>query len=157
MATNRTSEHAGKQAKGLEAGVNLAIFKVSLSATFSVGDRYYIGKIPHRAKITDVVFIPGPAWAQAGEMALGLNGNSLSHEALFPSDSYSLAIYSIRSLANGRAILGNVGLQATSLSDERIIRFSDVVMSFGLTAGVGGSVGHVADVVVSYVLDDGGA
>lgn len=154
MGTIKTADHLGKQAKGIESGINQAIFKVSLSATFSVGDRFYIGRIPHRAKITDVVFLPAAGWAQAAEMALGLNGNSLSHEALFPSDSYSLAIYSIRDLATGRAVLGNAGLQATSLSDERIVRDLDVVMSFGLTAGVGGTVGHLCDVIIDYVLDD---
>lgn len=148
MATNRTADHLGKQAKAVHVGVNRAVARVSLSATFSAGDIYKIGRLPHGAILTGVVFLPGAANSGVAVFKVGIDGNSASYDALFASATYSAAI-ATSSVANS---LGNRGKGQLSLSDERIVRYADV--TFVPTAGV--SVGHIGDVVLDYVLDDAG-
>lgn len=146
MATIKTSEHAD-QPKAVHVGVNRAIMRVSLSATFSAGDIFYVGRIPHLAVVTDVVWIPGAAAAAAGVFHVGVNGNSLSAEALMASASYSLAVYPSSAPL---AVLGNRGRAQWSLSDERAVRYSDIAF----TPEIAVSVGHIGDLVIDYVLDD---
>jgi hypothetical protein len=145
MATNRTAGYLNSQAKAVESGVNGLLCRVSLSATFSAGDVYFIGKLPHRAKLVRAVWIPGPAASGVGVFKVGLNGNSLSEDAIFGSATYSAAIVTgSRGNCFGNAN-GNL-----SLSDERLVRFIDV--TFTPSAGV--TVGAVGDVFLEYVLDD---
>lgn len=144
MATIKTSAHAN-QAKTVHAGANVAVCRVSLSATFSAGDIHYVGRIPHGAVVTDVVFLPGAALGK-GIFKIGVNGNSASYDAFFTSDTYSQAIYTCAVLN----ALGTRGRPLYSLSDERIVRFSDV--TFVTTATT--SVGHIGDIVLKYTLDD---
>lgn len=146
MATNRTAGYLGAQAKHLETGLNVLICRVSLSATFSAGDIYYIGKLPHRAKLVDATWLPGAAASGVGVFKVGLNGNSLSEDAVFGSATYSAAVVRGSRLS----VFGNAGAGNLSLSDERLVRYTDV--TFTPSAAV--SVGHVGDVVLEYVLDD---
>lgn len=146
MATNKTSGYLGAQAKRLETGVNALIARVSLSATYSAGDIYYIGRIPHAAKLIDAVWLPGPAVAGGSVFKVGLNGNSLSEDAILASATYSAVV-----TRGGRlSCFGNAGAGNLSLSDERLVRYADV--TFTPSAGI--SVGHVGDVLLKYVLDD---
>lgn len=146
MATNKTAGYLNSQAKAVETGVNALICRVSLSATFSAGDVYYIGKLPHKAKLTRYAWFPGAAASGAGVFKVGINGNSLNDVALFASATYSQAVV----LGTVVGALGNRGASQLSLSDERLVRYSDV--TFIPAAAV--SVGHIGDVVIEYVLDD---
>lgn len=149
MATNKTSGHAN-QAKTVHVGVNRIVCRLSFSATFSAGDVYYVGRIPHGAVVTEVVFLPGAALTQMVATA-GINGNSASAAALIAvtgaaANTISQAVYRNPVLN----ILGTQGKPAFSLSDGRAVRYTDV--SFTPASGV--SVGHHGDIVIDYVLDD---
>jgi hypothetical protein len=145
MATIKTKDHAN-QAKTVHAGVNQVVCRLSLSATFSAGDVYYFGRLPDGAVVTEIVYLPGPAASDVAVAAFGVNANSLSTEALLVSDTYSQGIVT-SGIVNA---LGHRGAALYSLSDERIVRYIDV--TFRPTAGV--SVGHQADLVITYNLDD---
>jgi hypothetical protein len=149
MATIKTSGHSN-QPKTVHAGPNTVIMRGSFSATFSAGDVYYIGKIPHGAKITRTVFLPGAALTQAVG-TVGTNGNSASVASLFvgtgaSANTLSQAVYTNTVLNS----LGTRGAANFSLSDGRIVRYTDVTF----TPASGVSIGHHFDIVVDYVLDD---
>lgn len=145
MATIKTSGHAN-QAKTVHAGVNRVICRGSFSATFSAGDVYKIGRIPHGAVVTDVVFLPGAALTQLVG-AIGTDGNSASAQALWATGSTLSQAVATTAIPNS---LGTRGKGNYSLSDERIVRYTDVTF----TPASGVSVGHHFDLVIDYVLDD---
>lgn len=145
MATIKTKDHAN-QAKTVHAGVNQVVCRLSLSATFSAGDVYYFGRLPDGAVVTEVVYLPGAAAAGAAVGSFGVNANSLSTEAFLTSATYSQAVVTSGVVSS----LGHRGQGQYSLSDERIVRYIDV--TFRPAAAV--SVGHQADLVITYNLDD---
>jgi hypothetical protein len=137
MATIRVKGNL-TQPKAVHAGTNTALFRLSTSVTLSAGDKYLIGKLPHRAVPIEAVWYPGAA-QPAGFVAKF--GTSASEELFLGSATYSVATRSTRNMGPRFRV---------SLSDEQTIRFENVVAV--PTAGV--TVGHIGDLVVQYVLDD---
>jgi hypothetical protein len=129
---------AGFQAELPVVGSVDAIYKVSLSASWSSGDVHIIGKIPVGAIPVEAVWYPGAAFAATG---IAKFGTSASQELFFASDSYAES--GITVYRNTKA-LGTAAL--ISISDEHVVRYDNVVGVF--TAGV--SIGHVGDLVVRY-------
>lgn len=131
----------GQQPQAVHAGTNTAVFKVSLSASWSSGDVHVIGKLPNAAIPTDAVFYAGAA-SPAGFIAKF--GTSASQEMFGASQSWSLL-----GPRGTVALTRRYGSFAqVSLSDEVMPRFERVVMV--ATAGI--SIGHVGDLIVTYVM-----
>lgn len=129
----------GAQPETLHVGDNVAVCKVSLSASWSSGDIHVIGKLPNGAIPLDAVWYPGAA---SGTTAVAKFGTSASQEAFFASGSFSLAPSPHRT--NRR-----LGYAAQiSLTDTDRVMYENITMI--ATAGV--SVGHVGDLVVYYKL-----
>lgn len=131
---------AGSQAEGVHVGVNAAVCKVSLSASWSSGDVHYIGKIPHGAIPLDCVWYPGAAFAATG---IAKFGTSASQELFLASDSYA---------ESGTSLYRNIRTLGTtkqvSLSSDAANLWDYITMV--ATAGV--SIGHVGDLVVYYKM-----
>lgn len=128
------------QAEQVHVGINAAVCKVSLSASWSSGDVHRIGRIPNGAIPLDVVWYPGAAFAATGIAKFGL---SASQELFLASDSYAEA---------GTALYRNIrklgSAMQVSLSDDAAQLFDYITMV--ATAGV--SIGHVGDLVVYYKM-----
>lgn len=119
----------------VENGINVAICRISLSATTSAGDVLLIGKLPNGAIPTDCVFYPGPALAANTIWKFGW---SASQAGLLTSKSYSAAVER-----------GNVALtQPISLSDDARVMFEYIVAV--PTSVV--TVGHVGNLIVNYKM-----
>jgi hypothetical protein len=127
----------GANPEMVHVGNNVALCKISLSATLSSGDVHLIGKIPHGAIPTGAVFYPGAANAGVAVMKFG---TSASQELFFASATYSQAV------ATSTRPLGY--RQQISISDDARVLFDYITMV--ATAAV--SVGHVGDLVVTYKL-----
>ena len=124
---------AGAQPQTVHAGPNVAVCRISISATTSVGDVLRIGKLPNGAIPTDVVFYPGAAFA-AGIWKFGI---SASQAAFIASATVSAVTR------------GNVGLSWNlSLSDDARVLFDHIV---GVPSAAV-TVGHQGNLVVSYVM-----
>lgn len=137
MATIITGIAQINQAEAVEKGVNAAIFKVSLSVSWSSGDIHKIGKLPHGAIPLGAVFYPGAALSG---VAVAKFGTSASQELFLASATYSQAAYtSTRKLGPQMQI---------SVSDDPGLAYEWVTMV--ATAGV--SVGYVGDLVVNYKM-----
>ena len=135
------ADRSGHLGEANHAGLNVAVMHISLSASWSSGDVHFIGKIPHGAIPVDAVFYCGAASPAA---FLAKFGTSASQELFGGSQSWSLL-----------APRGTVALTRkygyavqVSLSDDAMPRFENVVMV--ATAGI--SIGHVGDLIVSYVM-----
>jgi hypothetical protein len=127
---------AGAQPEALHVGQNVAVCKVSLSASWSSGDIHRIGKLPQGAIPLDAVFYPGAA-SPVGLVAKF--GTSASQELFFASATYSIAARCTRILGTSKQI---------SLTDDARVLFDYVTM----VATAGCSIGHVGDLVVYYKL-----
>lgn len=141
MATIDVANTAKVPPKAIHAGANQVAYRLSTSLTLSAGDVYRLGKLPHRAIVTEVVFFAGPALPATAVIKLGI---SASQELFFTSATRALAVERT-AIAQGTRRVALV-----SFSDEAPVRYENVVAV--ATAGV--SVGHQCDLVVSYVLDD---
>lgn len=128
------------QPEQVHIGDNVAVCKISLSATMSAGDVHQIGKLPNGAIPLDAVFYPGAALA-AG--AVAKFGTSASQELFFASATFSQAAMAVwrctRKLGTALAV---------SISDEARVNYDFITMV--ATAGV--SVGHMGDLVVYYKM-----
>jgi hypothetical protein len=127
---------AGAQPEAVHTGQNVAVCKISLSASWSSGDVHRIGKLPQGAIPLDAVFYPG-AGSPVGFVAKF--GSSASQELFFGSATYSIATRCSRVLGTSKAI---------SLSDDARVLYEYVTM----VATAGCSIGHVGDLVVYYKL-----
>lgn len=139
MATIDVENSANVPGKAIHAGPNIVIYRLSTSVTLSAGDVYRLGRIPHGIIPVDAVWYPGPA-QPAGFVAKF--GTSASQEAFFASATYSVTSRTTIPQGTRRIALH-------SLSDDASPRYDRVVAV--PTAGV--SVGHIGDLVVTYVLD----
>lgn len=135
----------GSQPQATAAGgVDTLIMRVSLSVSFSAGDTYRIGKIPHGAIPLGAVWYSGAA---SGAALVAKAGTSASLSLFLGSLTYSNTGISGSNPAGN--IVKKLGTQAQiSLSDEAMPRFEYV--RFTPTANV--SIGHVGDLVVSYKM-----
>lgn len=137
MATVTLGNAAGNQAEVIHAGIVAAIFKISLSASWSSGDIHRIGKIPHGAIPLGAVFYGGSANSGA---TVAKFGTSASQELFLASATYSNAAYtSTRKLGPQMQI---------SLSDDPGLAYEWVTAV--MTAGA--SIGYVGDLVVTYKM-----
>jgi hypothetical protein len=130
----------GAQPETLHVGDNVAVCKISLSASWSSGDVHVIGKIPNGAIPIDSVFYPGSAFAATG---IAKFGTSASQELFFASDSYAES-----GVLNYRTARKLGYAMQISLSDDARVLHENIVMV--ATAGV--SIGYVGDLVVYYKL-----
>lgn len=137
MATVTLGNAERGQPEAVERGVNVAICRISLSATASLDSVWRVGKLPHGAIPLDAVFYPGAA-APAGLVTRF--GTSASTELFFASDTASV-VRTALALGTARQI---------SLSDEAMPRFEYITMGGGVAIGV--SVGHVGDLIVYYKM-----
>lgn len=128
---------AGVQSKTLEKGVNRIVARISLSATTSAGDVIRFAKLPHGALVTNVVILPGSAFAAK----ILKVGTSASPDAFFASATFS--VLTEKYLGSGFKI---------SLSDEAIQRYDYATLQQPAAM----TVGYQMDVVLDYVLDDTG-
>jgi hypothetical protein len=129
----------GAQAEAVENGINVAVCKISLSASWSSGDVHRVGKLPNGAIPVDAVFYPGAA---SGTGFVAKFGTSATQELFFASASFSLAPASTRCSRR----LGYA--QQISISDDARVMYDYITM----VATAGCSVGHVGDLVVSYKM-----
>lgn len=140
MATVTLSSADKNQPEAVENGLNIALCKVSLSATASLDSVWRIGKLPHGAIPLDAVWYPATA-APTGFVTRF--GTSASTEMFFASDSWAetaLVPYrTAKQLGTQRQI---------SLSDDAMPRFEYITMGGGVAIAV--SVGHLGDLVVYY-------
>ncbi len=131
----------GGQPEQVHVGINVAVCKVSLSASWSSGDVHVIGKIPNLAIPVDAIWYPGAA---TGATFVAKFGTSASQELFFASDSYgtneSTGLFrSIRALGAAKAV---------SLSDDARVLYDNITM----VSTANTSVGHVGDLVVFYKM-----
>jgi hypothetical protein len=140
MATVDTRYYTTSQPEAVIKGVNVAVFRISLSLSVSSGDVHRIGKIPHGAIPLDAVLIPGSALPANG--AIAKFGTSASQELFFKSASLSTGGLIRTSIALGTA-------QQISLSDDRMPRYESIVMVNTATLL---SVGYMADLIVYYKM-----
>jgi hypothetical protein len=140
MATITLGNASRNQPEAVNIGDNVAVCRVSLSVSLSVGDVHRIGKIPHGAIPLDAVWYPGADFAATG---IAKFGTSASQELLFASDSWAesgTSVYrTVRKLGTAMQV---------SLSDDAMPRF-DYLTMVG-TAGI--SIGHVGDLLVYYKM-----
>ncbi len=140
MATRYIGNSQRNQPQAVHAGVNSVLFRISASATVSVGDTWVIGKIPHGAIPTGSVFFP----------AVQVNakfGTSASLELFFISDTYSTAL-----TAQGGGVPSPNRLGSAfqiSVSDDAIARYENVTMVAGTTDA---TLGYIGDLVVTYIM-----
>lgn len=142
MATVTLGNADGNQPEAVHIGVNVAICRVSLSATVSLDSTWRIGKLPHGAIPLDAIFYPGAA-APAGFVTRF--GTSASTELFFASDSWAEAAgtnyRTARQLGTARQI---------SLSDDAMPRFEYITMGGGVAIAI--TVGHMGDLIVYYKM-----
>jgi hypothetical protein len=124
------------QPEAVENGANIAVCKISLSASWSSGDVHLIGKLPNGAIPVDAVFYPGAAHG-AGFVAKF--GTSASQELFFASATYSIVSRTSRALGSAKQI---------SISDDARVLYDYITM----VATAVSSVGHVGDLVVTYKM-----
>lgn len=141
MATVTLGAANLNQPETVHVGVNTAICKVSLSASWSSGDVHRIGKLPNGAIPLDAVWYPGAA---TGATFVAKFGTSASQEAFLVSDSYgtnesTLLFRSLRRLGTAAQI---------SISDDAVVNYDWITMV--ATANI--SIGHVGDLVVFYKM-----
>jgi hypothetical protein len=140
MATVTLGVAQANQAESVEKGINAAIFKISLSVSWSSGDIHRIGKLPHGAIPLGAVFYGGSALPAGGVTAKF--GTSASQELFLASLSYSNA-------ATGFVSTRKLGPQMQiSVSDDPGIAYEWVTM----VATAGASVGYIGDLVVQYKM-----
>lgn len=142
MATVTLSSTDRNQPEAVEKGLNIALCRVSLSATASLDSVWRIGKLPHGAIPLDAVWYAGPA-APAGFVARF--GTSASTEMFFASDSYAEAAGQVY-----RTTLQQGSLRQVSLSDDAMPRFEHITMGGGVAIAI--TVGHMGDLVVYYKM-----
>jgi hypothetical protein len=131
----------GNQPQAIHAGLNVAVMHVSLSSSWSSTDVHFIGKIPHGAIPVDAVFYAGAA---SPATFVAKFGTSASAELFGASQSWSLL-----GPRGTVALTRKYGYAVqVSLSDDAMPRFENVIM----TATAGCSIGHVGDLIVSYVM-----
>lgn len=130
--------HDRHQPEGVETGANVAICRISLSATTSAGDKLLIGKLPNGARPYDCVFYRGPAIPDNTIWKFGI---SASDAAFLASRSYSAAEAAVR---------GNVSLALLniSLSDDAAVMYEYIV---AVPAAVV-TQGHYGTLVVCYKM-----
>lgn len=124
------------QPERVHVGENVAVCKISLSASLSVGDIHLIGKLPNGAVPTRAVFYSGAATPEGGVLAKF--GTSASQELFFASASHS-NVFSTRPLGYAKQI---------SISDDARVLYEYVTMV--ATGNI--SIGHVGDLIVYYKL-----
>lgn len=130
---------ASAQPIQIHVGVNVAVCKVSLSASWSSGDVHVIGKLPNRAIPLDWVWYPGSA-SPAGLVAKF--GTSASQELFLASDSYAETQTLYRNIKRAGHDI------QISISDDARVLYENIVMV--ATAGI--SIGYVGDLVVYYAM-----
>jgi hypothetical protein len=142
MATVTLENANRNQAEAVEKGLNVAICRVSLSATASLDSTWRVGKLPHGAIPIDAIFYPGAA-APAGFVTRF--GTSASTEMFFASDSWAeVAGTNYRTTRQ----LGTA--MQVSLSDDVMPRFQYLTMGGGVAIAM--SVGHMGDLIVYYKM-----
>lgn len=125
------------QPEMVENGINIAVCRISLSATTSVGDKLLIGKLPNGAIPIDSVFYGGAALQDGADAAFG---TSASLALFFASASFSANVF------RGTRRLGwNAQI---SLSDDAQPLVEYIVMSSSEAL----SVGHMGDLIVYYKM-----
>lgn len=129
------------QPEAVENGINVAICRVSLSATTSAGDKLLIGKLPNGAIPTDAVFYRGAA---IPDNTIWKFGFSASDAAFLASRSYSAAEGGA-GVHRGNVSLANVQI---SLSDDARVLYEYIV---AVPAAVV-TAGHYGTLIVSYKM-----
>jgi hypothetical protein len=126
------------QPEAVENGVNVAVCRISLSATTSAGDKLLIGKLPNGAIPLDCVFYRGAA---IPDNTIWKFGFSASDAAFLASRSYSAAEAAVRANVS----LANVQI---SLSDDARVMFEYIVAvpAAVITAG------HYGTLIVQYKM-----
>lgn len=142
MATITLENANRNQAEAVEKGLNVAVCRVSLSATASLDSTWRIGKLPHGAVPVDAIFYPGAA-APAGFVTRF--GVSSSTEMFFASDSWAEAAGT-----NYRTARQLGTAMRISLSDDAMPRFEYITMGGGV--GIAITVGHMGDLIVYYKM-----
>jgi hypothetical protein len=142
MATVTLGNANRNQAEAVEKGLNVAVCRVSLSATASLDSTWRIGKLPHGAIPVDAIWYPGAA-APAGFVTRF--GTSASTEMFFASDSWAEAAGT-----NYRTARQLGTAMQVSLSDDAMPRFEYITMGGGVAIAV--TVGHMGDLIVYYKL-----
>ena len=140
MATINTGAFQRNQPEAIQVGDNVALIRISLSVSVSIGDVHRIGKLPQGAIPVDAIFFPGSA------MAANTNiikfGTSASNDMFFASASFSTgtAVRCTRALGTAQQI---------SISDDSMPRYEAITM---VNTGVALSVGFMGDLVVFYKM-----
>jgi hypothetical protein len=141
----RITLRQGNQPQANATGqVETLVARISLSVSWSSGDVYLVGKLPHGAIPLGAVFYAGAA---SGAALIAKAGTSESASLFLASLTYS------NTGMSGAIPAGNIAkklgtLQQISLSDDAMPRFANVTF----TPTVNVSVGHVGDLVVSYKM-----
>ncbi len=142
MATVTLSLVDKAQAEAVEKGLNIAICRVSLSATASLDSVWRIGKLPHGAIPLDAVWYPGAAAATGFVTRFG---TSASTEMFFASDSWAET-----ALVPYRTVRQQGTPRQVSLSDDAQPRFEYITMGGGVAIGI--TAGYYGDLVVYYKM-----
>jgi hypothetical protein len=129
----------GNQPETVHVGANVAVCKVSLSASWSSGDIHVIGKLPNGAIPLDWVWYPGAASPAA---LIAKFGTSASQELFLASDSYAETQTLYRNIKRAGPDI------AISISDDARVNYENIVMV--ATAGI--SIGNVGSLVVFYKM-----
>lgn len=129
----------GNQAEQFHVGANVAVCKVSLSASWSSGDVHVIGKLPNGAIPLDWVWYPGAASPAA---LIAKFGTSASQELFLASDSYAETQTLYRNIKRAGPDI------QISISDDARVQYENIVMV--ATAGI--SIGNVGSLVVFYKM-----
>ena len=127
------------QPEQVHVGANVAVCKVSLSASWSSGDVHIIGKLPNGAIPLDWVWYPGAASPAA---LVAKFGTSASQELFLASDSYAETQTLYRNIKRAGPDI------AISLSDDARVLYENIVMV--ATAGI--SIGNVGSLIVFYKM-----
>jgi hypothetical protein len=129
----------GNQPETVHVGANVAVCKVSLSASWSSGDIHVIGKLPNGAIPLDWVWYPGAASPAA---LIAKFGTSASQELFLASDSYAETQTLYRNIKRAGPDI------AISISDDARVNYENIVMV--ATAGI--SIGNVGSLIVFYKM-----
>jgi hypothetical protein len=130
---------ASAQPETVHVGANVAVCKVSLSASWSSGDIHVIGKLPNGAIPLDWVWYPGAASPAA---LIAKFGTSASQELFLASDSYAETQTLYRNIKRAGPDI------AISISDDAVVNYENIVMV--ATAGI--SIGNVGSLIVFYKM-----
>lgn len=139
MATIDTN--ARLQPEAVHVGLNVAICRISLSATISAGDIHRIGKLPHGAIPVDAIFYQGSAFTNVSTGHVAKFGTSASQEMFFASATFSTGT----PMSRTTRVLGTA--RQVSLLDDAMPRWENIVM-----VATGMSIGHMGDLIVFYKL-----